>query len=205
MRKVLLFMGALCFMASPVWASPCTPASLSSYVSSAASCTVNTNAYSGFAASIANGQASTISVAPVTTGSNAGDLSLTSVSLSALAGSASTFSFTVTAPAGSLITDFALQLSGGSGDTVFLGLSNGASLMAANTGMAMTTFTGVSSLTVTGTLAVLAGSTGTATVWMGPSLTSNQAVAEPGTVTLFAIALLGFIGLVRTRQAAFVR
>jgi hypothetical protein len=201
MRKIVLLIGALCFAALPVWAGNCAPASLEGYVKSSDSCSVNGNMYSGFSTSIGASDAGLIHVHTITSGKGLGGIALT-FSEKVLAGTSNSLDYTVTAPKGSSITDFTLTVVDPPGIWVDLGLSNGKSLMAGPGVTKTVTFTGVSTLSVKGTVTVLSNEWGLATVYLAPSLDSPGSVVEPSSLALLGIALLGFIGLSRVRRAA---
>lgn len=191
MRKVLVGVAAFFVMAAAGWASPCTPGTLGSFESLTTGCSIGSAVFGNFSSSLS----STLMLSPGTSGFT------TSLNLGALAGTTNTLSFTVTAPAGMEIGDFSAQVGGSAGATLTLTLSNNGSMIStltANSGGGIVTvnFAGVTSLDVTGTLTVAAGTTGSGTLSLAPSV-----VPEPVTLSLLGIGLL-VLGTVGRRMLA---
>lgn len=111
---------------------------------------------------------------------------------------------TVTPPAGEFITDLSASLSDTSITsgrvTLGLSLSNGDTISISSTpghmGTSHITFSGVTSLGISGSLSGNNGAAGSTTIMLTPSFsTTTHPAPEPGSVTLVGLVLLLFIGL----------
>lgn len=116
---------------------------------------------------------------------------------------------TVTPPPGKLITDLSASLANITSPpspakgkvTLALTLSNGTTVGSifatpGHTGSTgKITFSGVTSLTINGTLTGNSAAQGMTTLTLTPSFSSSTHAPEPGSVTLVGVVLLAFIGL----------
>lgn|GEM_PF-4313236 len=202
MRKLLMVVAVFFAMATVSQASPssCVTGTLGSFVSlGTTGCSISGNVVADVTSSLSSTLQGDITLTPITSGSGAGGFSA-SLDLAALAGSSSTLNFMLAAPAGFNLTDLSVGITGGAGASLNLTAANGLNVTATSGGGVLNpTFSGVGSLNLSGTLAVAAGSTGTATLTITPSLTSLSATPEPPALSLFAIGLLG-LGLVCGRR-----
>lgn len=201
MRKVLMVVAVVFAMATVSQASPssCITGTLGSFVSlGTTGCSINGNVVAGVTTNLSSTLQGDITLTPITSGSGAGGFTA-SIDLAALAGTSSTLNFTLAAPAGFNLTDLTVGITGGTAGAASLNLTaaNGLSVTATSGGGVLNpTFSGVGSLNLSGTLNVMAGATGTATLTITPSL---SATPEPPALSLFAIGLLG-LGLVYGRR-----
>jgi hypothetical protein len=199
MRKLLMIVAVFFAMATVSQASPgnCVTGTLGSFVSlGSIGCSINGNVVANVTSSLSSTLQGDITLTPITSGSGAGGFT-SSLDLGALAGTSSTLNFTLSAPAGFTLSDLSVGITGGAGASLTLTAANGLNVTATSGGGVLNpTFSGVGSLNLSGTLNVAAGSSGTATLTITPSLTPTP---EPPAFSLFAIGLLG-LGVVYGRR-----
>src|SRR6185437_14859888 len=188
MRKVLIAIAVVFAMATVSQANPsnCVTGTLGSFVSlGTTGCSINGNVVADVTTNLSSTLQADITLTPITSGSGAGGFTA-SIDLAALAGSSSTLNFTLAAPAGSNLTDLSVGITGGAGASLNLTAANGLNVTATSGGGVVNpTFSGVGSLNLSGTLDVMTGATGTATLTITPSLTSMSATPEPPALSLF--------------------